>query len=1314
MLELKKHPSTSSAADWLVGGGEMAKLIKAKDWSTTALGPITTWPQSLRTVVSLAQASNSPISLIWGPGHVQIYNDGYWPICAAKHPTAMGQDFRECWATAWPVIGEAYAAALAGKPSYLEKMRIFLDRYGFMEETWFTFSFSPITDESGKVGGLFHPVTEMTSQMLSERRSRILRDLAICTGTAKTTADVFVLATQILAESDLDIPFVAFYLVDAEIGRAHFAAQCGLPPGRSICPEEVNLALPVTSPWPIAEVVLSGSARPIPDLAQCLSGLHIGPYEENATQGLALPIAQPGSARPAAVMLAGVSSRLILDESYRSFYDGVVAAISASLANARAYEAANMKALAEIDRAKATFYSNVSHEFRTPLTLMLGPLEDELGERELPLPTERRERLQTAHRNALRLLKLVNSLLDFSRIEAGRSEQLCVPTDLAALTAGIASGFRSAMERGGLTFEVDCAPLPEPVYVDREMWEKIVLNLLSNAFKHTLHGSVTVTLSWQVDRVMLSIVDTGVGIAEAELPKLFQRFHRVQGAVSRTRESTGIGLSLVRELVAQHGGEIRAESEEGVGSRFTVSIPTGKAHLPPERLGVAGGEGYSSCSEAYVEDALQWLAPEAGCEQDARNDTAGEGGSDTHLTHAESATRPRIIWADDDVDMREYVARLLADEFDVQSVAHGAEALAAAQAAPPDLVLSDVMMPQLDGFGLLRALRADQRTESVPVVLLSARAGEEESVAGLQAGADDYLVKPFSAKELRARVRAAITRSHMRRESAQREDLQRQVEERTQELRDSEEAALRALTQLNATLAAIPDILLELDLDGKYHAYHSGKADLRAPPVSELIGKTVSEVLPADAAVTILAALQEANETGVSRGRQIELPVTSGSCWFELSAARKPVESGIPPRFIVISRDITERKQAEMAHASLESQLRESQKMQAVGTLAGGIAHDFNNILTTILGNTELARQDLGDNTCALESLEQIRKAGARARDLVQQMLSFSRRQPTERKLIELCPVVEETVRLLRATMPARLTLSVHCDVDVPPVLADVTQIQQVVINLLTNAMQAATAGPGKIALRLDAVTLDAAMVVAQPALRALHEKHPGETVRLTVSDNGRGMDADTLGRIFEPFFTTKAVDEGAGLGLSVVHGIVRTHEGAIAVVSTPGMGASFTVYLPAAARQLPPPTLPQNFTTDATSPRVISSRHILYIDDDESLVFLVTRLLERRGCKISGYVDSRQALAALRANPASFDIVITDYNMPGLSGLDVAREVRTIRSDLPVAIATGFMDEKLRANAESVGVKEVVLKANDPEDLCDAFIRLARNEAPH
>jgi signal transduction histidine kinase len=744
----------------------MGELIRSMDWTNTPLGPVDRWPQSLRATVSLCLASNFPISLVWGPEHVQIYNDGYWPICGEKHPYSMGQDFTECWASAWPVIGEAFARARAGETSFLENQRIFLDRNGYLEETFFTFSFSPIRDETG-VAGLFHPVTETTSRMLSERRTRALRDLSSGTSKAHTVEEACELAAQAMSAYRLDLPFALFYLFDENGECARLIASSGLAHDSAASPAFVSLLPSAQSSWPLSDVAAAGQVRYVDDLEVRFGQFSCGDYPESQKVALVFPLTPPGCKRPRGALVVGASTRLALDETYRAFYDLLAAAVTAELANARAYEEERKRAeaLAEIDRAKTAFFSNVSHEFRTPLTLMLGPLEDELAERGNPLPAARRERLETAHRNSLRLLKLVNSLLDFSRIEAGRAQANYESTDLAAYTVELASVFRSAVEKAGLTLAVNCEVLPEAVYVDREMWEKIVLNLLSNAFKHTFEGSITVTLRWCIDHLELAVADTGVGIPAAELSRLFERFHRVKGAKSRTHEGTGIGLALVRELVSLHGGQVDIESQEEKGSTFTVTIKTGTAHLPPDRMGKSREfDSTATRGTAYAEEALHWLPNAAELTNlspptEHINGAVASVGASPHRSG-----RLRVLLADDNADMRDYVRRLLAERYDVLAVPDGLTALAAAQKHPPDLVLTDIMMPGLDGFGLLRELKATQNTRSVPVILLSARAGEESAVEGLNAGADDYLTKPFSAQELMARVRTHLDIAHARRE----------------------------------------------------------------------------------------------------------------------------------------------------------------------------------------------------------------------------------------------------------------------------------------------------------------------------------------------------------------------------------------------------------------------------------------------------------------------------------------------------------------------------------------------------------------------
>jgi signal transduction histidine kinase len=741
--------------DWLASGGEMGKLIRSMNWSKTPLGPIDSWPQSLRTTVSLCLASNFPISIAWGAGHVQIYNDGYQPLCGLKHPGAMGADFRKCWESAWPAIAEAFERALAGQPSFLENQRMFLDRLGYLEETFFTFSFSPIRDETGGVGGLFHPVTETTGRMLSERRVRALRDLAARVSKAKTIEEACVSSAEALSSCELDVPFSLLYLVDATGERVRLVAATGLRRGSAASPEEVELSAPDGGSWPLGQVMRSGQLARVDALEERFGALACGPYPESPRSAFVLPLTASGLARTAGVLVAGVSSRRPIDDAYWSFYDLLASAVATGLSNVRAYEEERRRAeaLAEIDRAKTAFFSNVSHEFRTPLTLMLGPLESLLSREGAP-GVDDREQLAMVHRNGLRLLKLVNTLLDFSRIEAGRVQAIYEPADLASITSDLASVFRSAVETAGLALVVDCSPLDEPVYIDRDMWEKIVLNLISNAFKFTLQGTIEVRLRRAGSNVELTVRDTGVGIPPEELPRMFERFHRVRGAHGRTHEGTGIGLALVHELVKLHGGSVAVASELERGSTFTVSIPTGKAHLPADRIGAARTLAPTALGTApFVEEALRWIL--VGAAPAALERVEGD----------ETGPKPRVLLADDNADMREYIRRILATRYEVEAVPDGCAALAAVRASLPDLVLTDVMMPGLDGFGLLRALRDDQRTTTLPIILLSARAGEESRVEGLDMGADDYLIKPFNAVELLARVGTHLQMARTRRQA---------------------------------------------------------------------------------------------------------------------------------------------------------------------------------------------------------------------------------------------------------------------------------------------------------------------------------------------------------------------------------------------------------------------------------------------------------------------------------------------------------------------------------------------------------------------
>ena len=528
---------------------------------------------------------------------------------------------------------------------------------------------------------------------------------------------------------------------------------------------------------------------------------------------------------------AGGKETIIIDASLMPVKDdkGKVVFITAEgrdITEKKAQEreiARQREELARLDVLKTQFFANISHEFRTPLTLMLGPLEDALSNAHGILPLGAARDLTVAHRNALRLQKLVNTMLDFSRIEAGRVQARFRPTDLAAFTAELASNFRSLCDKAGLQLVIACAPLEEPAYVDRDMWEKIVLNLLSNAFKFTLRGQIQV----RTDRTpegwaRLTVADSGVGIPSDELPRMFERFHRVERSRGRAHEGTGIGLALVQELVRLHRGKITVESVEGEGSTFTVTLPPGRAHVDAGHIAPPPGSMAPTivAPSSFVDEAARWLYDDLLAEPD--------GKAYVPLPSRDGEARPRILWADDNADMRAYVKRLLSSRFDVTAVADGQAALEAARRAPPDLILSDVMMPGLDGFSLLRALRADKGMRDIPIILLSARAGEESRIEGLQAGADDYLVKPFSARELMARVEMQIKMARLRREAY------------------GQHAAARESAWLGAVMDSCEDAIISKDLNGVILTWNRGAERLFGYTAAEATGQSMAVLVPAD------------------------------------------------------------------------------------------------------------------------------------------------------------------------------------------------------------------------------------------------------------------------------------------------------------------------------------------------------------------------------------------------------------------------------------------------------------------------------------
>ncbi|MEU9506528.1 SpoIIE family protein phosphatase [Micromonospora sp. NPDC048170] len=714
-------------------GGAMGERMGRVDWSTTALGTPDRWPSALCSAISTMLASSAQIVMFWGEDELAFYNDAYRPTIGGKHPDVLGRPAREHWAETWSVLGPLLAGVRRDGRSYrAENHPFLLDRHGFLEDTYFDVSYDPILGADGTVDGVFCIVNETTGRVVGERRLRLLAELGTELAEVDSRAELGRVAAAVLDRHRPDVPFALVHLLDGA-GNLALAGCSGVEARTTTAP----------SPTPLAEVAAAGTAATV-----AVTDLLAGAPADATGQALVLPITAGNEI--VGTLAVGVARRQPLTDEYRDFFDLVAAQISRAVGRQQAYEQERTRAaeLAALDRAKTNFFANVSHEFRTPLTLVLGPLEDLLADP--ALPEAYTDRLTTMHRNALRLLKLVNTVLDFSRLESGRLAARYQPTDLADYTSRLASTFRSATQRAGLRLVVDCPPLPAPVFVDRDMWEKVLLNLLSNAVKYTFDGEIRVRIRAVGGAARLEVTDTGVGIVPEELPQVFERFHRVPGARSRSHEGTGIGLALVRELVGMHGGEVAVRSRVDEGSTFTVTVPFGAGHLPAERVADAGPpvRGELAQADLYVAETALW--------------TGAAGSADDVDAGRRAGAAGRILVADDNADLREHVSRLLSPSWEVVAVTDGVEALRHAVDGAFDLVLTDVMMPRLDGFGLVAALRADPRTRHVPIVLLSARAGSAEEVAGLAVGADDYLTKPFSGQELIARVRANVELGQLR------------------------------------------------------------------------------------------------------------------------------------------------------------------------------------------------------------------------------------------------------------------------------------------------------------------------------------------------------------------------------------------------------------------------------------------------------------------------------------------------------------------------------------------------------------------------
>jgi PAS domain S-box-containing protein len=1248
--------SSAPAESLFVGGGELGELMRAFDWSSTSLGAPDSWPQSLRSYVQMLLTSRYQMWLGWGPDLAFLYNDAYRPTLGVKHPWSLAQPLAEVWKEVYHLVGPLVdEVRQTGRATFNEGMLLLLERAGFPEETYHTFSYSPLFDDHGRIAGMLCVVQEESERIVNERRLNTLRALAAATASTNTEADLFREVQTQLDENLHDLPFSLCYLVSGQAAR--LVAAAGIATSHPAAPSEFAID---SARWPVDRIDASTQAFVVDDLAERFASLPAGAWDRPARQALIVPISPSAHEQSVAgFFIAGINPYRRFDAQYRGFVELVAGQIGAALARVRAYEAERKRAeaLAEIDRAKTTFFSNVSHEFRTPLTLLLGPIQDLLASEQLS-DADAREKLDLAQRNGIRMLRLVNALLDFSRIEAGRMRASYEPTDLAAFSGEIASSFRSAVEKAGMRLRVAATPLNEPVYVDRDMWEKILLNLLSNAFKFTFEGEIALSVGAAPGgkAALVEVADTGIGIPAEAVPRLFERFYRVAGARGRSFEGSGIGLALVHELVRLHGGSIEVDSTPGVGTTFRIRIPFGHAHLASEHLNASSRAEVPVNAQPYVDEALRWL-PDVMADVSERHPVAGAG--------------KYVLLADDNTDMREYVRRLLeTNGYRVRAVADGQQALDAARAEPPDLVLTDVMMPQLDGFGLLQAIREDPPLAGVPVVMLSARAGEGAQIEGLDAGADDYLVKPFAARELLARVNSNIRLAIVRREAAR-------------AVMQSEQRYLMTQERLSLALSTGRVAVYDWDVD-------SDRLTVQGP-LAETFGVAGDEAalgLPLQKFMEgIHPEDRERTAALVARTVSTEAPfeteyrtVGGGEVRTVLSRGRIQHKATGERFFSGVLIDLTEQKKAEAllqaSHTSLEERvanevtarlrteeaLRQAQKMEAIGQLTGGVAHDFNNLLTAIIGGLDTIRRARPEDASRIQRATNMALQGAqRAANLTGRLLAFSRRQPLDPRSLDLNALVRDMTDLLHRTIGEHIELEGVLAPRLWRAEIDQNQLESAILNLAVNARDAMAEG-GKLTIE----TANVALGDGHPQMD--FEVIAGEYVVLAVRDSGHGMSKDVLARAFEPFFTTKEAGRGTGLGLSMVYGFAKQSGGHVTIESEPGVGTTVKMYFPrftgasdeSAQREYGP------------VPRASDGEVILVVEDNDDVRNYSVMILSELGYEVMEAHDAESALRTMESVDR-VDLLFTDVILPGKTGRALADIAKSRWPQLLVLYTTGY-----------------------------------------
>jgi len=1143
MTQPKVKDKLAAAPAFLAGGGEMGQRIREYDWSKTPLGPVAEWPQSLRTCIRIMLTSRQPIWIGWGKDLIKLYNDPYKAIVGGKHPRALGEPASVVWKDIWRDIGPMLRQVMEKNDGiYMESQLLVMERNGYPEETYYTFSYTPVPGDDGGTAGIICFNTDDTERIISERQLKTITRLGKNLTDVRSNKETVERTISTLEENPHDFPFVLFYTLSGD--KATLSRSTSLGGSASMVPEEIDLGVDDPRAFPFQQAAATRRPQLFEGIPDKIGLMPKGAWEVAPDKAFVLPIASVGIKEPYGFLVVGNNPYRLPDEKYWSFFSLIADQIATSFSDIHALgeERKRAEALAEIDRAKTIFFSNISHEFRTPLTLLLGPIEDVLNDPRSV--TVDKYRMGIAHRNALRMQKLVNTLLEFSRIESGRLEGKFSPVDICAFTKDLASSFRSAIEKAGMQLVINCNEAVDDVYVDVDMWEMIVLNLISNAFKYSKQGHIEVGVRQLGNEVLVTVADTGAGIPEDQLEKIFQRFHRIGDVQGRSMEGTGIGLAMVKELVKLHKGTITVESRLGEGSTFTVRLPAGKEHLPADRIsnipiGVAGPKN----ADAFVTEALKWIPDGKG--MTSENSQGYEFSEQVRVP----ATRHQhtVLLADDNADMRDYVGRLLSSYYNVVTAMDGEEAFQAMEHYTPDLLLSDVMMPRLDGFGLLKKIREHPALRNIPVILLSARAGEEAKVEGLDAGADDYLTKPFSARELLARVDASIKIAKNR----------ITAEENLRNFIMQSPVAITLFHGPSHVIELVNERMLDIwGIKGR----------------EEVINKAASEALPEIMAQGVGKILAEVYATGKAH-QAIEMPIDilhpNGIHTFYFDFIYEPLwdEHHHITGIIAVATDVSAQVSAKSA-IMRQTEILEQEVKSRTQEL-----HQLN--VSLLRSNDDLQQFAHVASHDLKEPVRKIRTFGSRLQDEYGELLPEKGKlflqkihHATERMFSMIDGVL--TYSMLNGSQQSieaidlnEIIFNIESDLEVfivqkkgvirrgtlPTIEGASVLIYQLFYNLLNNALKFS---------RIDVPpVVHISSIVADDDGR--------KWIEIGISDNGIGFDQKYAASIFDTFARLNSKDkyEGTGLGLALCKKIVERHHGTITALGTKNNGAAFTVRLP-------------------------------------------------------------------------------------------------------------------------------------------------------